>query len=649
MVDRIPEHDHLLRARPEGAVLREFARQARQSRLAGHTMLSKSRGAQAAIAALNQRVKDVQREFDTQRVGARQYVVDALGFGTHLTIQEALTEAIAGASAAAPTAVIYINPGTYVENLTADLSGSAITALNFVAEGVHGSASDLVFPNEVAPGPTFVASVVIQPEDSTTDTFTFTGDAGGSVFVGFQGVRIEGTLSVIDSGNFTAKIRLLDSMIAYTGTEPVFDDNHASAVADILLVRSLIDAPTATLFRSLLDYQLFGLSSRILIDKIDLSTHTGTANPANPMQGTTAAFETCHLEIRTAGFAGEYLFLLLLFGTLILPDNASGGVTFIDAKVLGNIAMIGLVIIDDEQVRTNRLIDLDGVVAAGVFPDFGTTGLITGVSIYGRGDIDSDSDPAVFTADATPEGTAIYIDDTVAQTLTIANNRIIGYAKGIECASVSSLGPGSIIGPNAFTLVTTPYTNVPTPYLYQWPLMKARVVLPRPVALIAVNAAHLPFVGVGPTDTTGIVGMTHIDSPIEITKVTYRHLGGGTAGGTVRIALYSEDGQTRFFNVTDAVGATAAGDRTVAVSQQVLPAGNYYIFYCRTTATAIPAILCYQTLSVGILAAPTGSEHRIEGALIITGGAAPTTFDPPSDIGAIDARTGLYRLDGVAS
>lgn len=648
MVDHTPRHDHLLRVRPAGELLRELSRQARQGRLAEHTMLSKSRGAQAAIAALDLRVADVQREFDAQKVGQRLYVVDANGFGTHLTIQEAANEAIAASAASAPTAVIYINPGTYVENITLDFSGSAMTALNFVAEGVHGSASDLVFPSEVAPGPTFVASVIIQPEDSTTETFTFTGDAAGEVFIGYQGIEIEGNLSVVDSGNFTAKIRLLDSMVDYTGSDAVFEDNHASAVADILLVRSLIDAPSANLFRSVQDYQLFGLSSRIVIDKIDLITHTGTANPANPMQGTTAAFNTCHLEIRTAGFAGEYAFLLLLSGTLVLPDNATGGVTFINGKVLGNLGLIGLVIIDDEQDRTNNLIELDGVAAAGAFPDFPTRGLITGVNCYGRGDIDESSDPAVFTPDATPEGTAIYIDDTVANVLNITNNRFIGYANGVECATVSSLGAGSIIGPNTFTLVTTPYTNISTPYLYQWPLMKARVVLPRPVAVINVNAAHLPFVGVAPTNISAIVGLTHIDSPIEITKVTYRHLGGGTAAATVRVALYSEDGQTRFFNVTDAVGAAAAGDRTVAVPQQVLPAGDYYIFFCQTV-TAIPPILCYQTLSVGILAAPTGSEYEIEGALIIAGGAAPTTFSPTGDIGAADARTGLYRLDGVAS
>ncbi|MCH8950426.1 MAG: hypothetical protein IIB87_08625, partial [Chloroflexi bacterium] len=89
-------------------------------------------------------------------------MVDANGFGTHLTIQEAVTEAVGAATTGDPTAVIFINPGIYRENITADLTGSDLKALSFVAEGVHGSASDLVFPSEIAAATEFVASVVIK-------------------------------------------------------------------------------------------------------------------------------------------------------------------------------------------------------------------------------------------------------------------------------------------------------------------------------------------------------------------------------------------------------------------------------------------------------------------------------------------------------
>ena len=211
---RIPAYDHLLAARPAGEVLRRLGRQTRGLRRSDRALLE-ARGSTAALTELERRVDEVGRKFDEQKVQQRKLVVDAFGFGTHLTIQAAATAAAQAATVADPTAVIYINPGTYVENVAVDLTGSDLTALSFVAEGIHAAASDLVFPSELAASE-FVTSVVVTPDDATVPTFTFTGDAAGSIFVGFQGVKIEGFLDIIDSGNFNAKIRLLDSIIGQT-------------------------------------------------------------------------------------------------------------------------------------------------------------------------------------------------------------------------------------------------------------------------------------------------------------------------------------------------------------------------------------------------------------------------------------------------
>ncbi len=624
MVIRKPNHDHLLRARPEGEVLRQMAKEGLRGRQADRNLINSTLQA-GVVRDLDARMVEAERKFDEQKVQQRRYVVDANGFGTHLTIQEAVTEALGAATTADPTAVIYLNPNIYQENVIVDVTGTDLTAITFVAEGAHGSATDLVFPTEIESDDEFITSVIIQPDDSTTATFTFVGGASKSdIYATFFGIRIDGNFAVADVDGFVAKMRFVDSFINYTGSAQVFEDLDSTITQDLLLLRSLIVANSAELFDSVAQIRIFGLNSRIEVDGIENTTHTGTAEAGDPFSGSIVAIQTCHLEIGNVGFAGEYLFFLLLSVTAMTPDIA-GGVQLLNGKVVGNIGLISLVVVDDTTARTVPLIAVDE-----------TQGLITACSLYGRNDI------------ASPSGTAIFVDDTTASTINIVHNRLIGYAIGVECASLVSLTDVSIIGPNSFIAVTANYSSIFKPALYQWPVIKANVLMPSPVAYTATTSAGSPVAGVLITNVSATVGLVTVEAPIEVDSISYRHSGGGAAGTIVRIAVYSDNGLL-LINETDAVGTAGAGQRNVAVSPiTVLEPGCYYFFACRTEATGGTFIIqCYNTFT--LFASPGASDYDIEGSLTVAGGVAPPIVNFTSITTPAEDRTPIFRLDGILS
>ena len=104
--------------------------------------------------------------------------------------------------------------------------------------------------------------------------------------------------------------------------------------------------------------------------------------------------------------------------------------------------------------------------------------------------------------------------------------------------------------------------------------------------------------------------------------------------------MYTEDGQDRVIDAIDQVG-TGTGSRTVDITDVWLWPGHYYIFVCVSSATGNGSTVnLMQSWNFGILG--TG-ERDIGGTLTVTGGEAPTTFDPnaittPSDDKALGCR-----------
>ncbi len=185
-----------------------------------------------------------------------------------------------------------------------------------------------------------------------------------------------------------------------------------------------------------------------------------------------------------------------------------------------------------------------------------------------------------------------------------------------------------------------PFWNDEDGDLYSAP-REAVVLTPQPV-----DGTGATITGGTLVTTSASVYLIHVPTPITVNVLSYNvGTGGSNADNVVRVALYSEDGQTRIINVTDAVG-TASGVRTISVTATVLAPGNYYIFICMSSGTVAGPAPTYLNTQ-GLFETGGASEPDLGGALTVTGGAAPATFDPTAVTTPTDSVCLATRLDGT--
>jgi hypothetical protein len=158
----------------------------------------------------------------------------------------------------------------------------------------------------------------------------------------------------------------------------------------------------------------------------------------------------------------------------------------------------------------------------------------------------------------------------------------------------------------------------------------------------------------------GRVGLSILRRSIHVGRVGVSEISGSTDNPReVRVAVYSLDGQTKHIDqvITVAV-AGGNGQRTATLSPVVfLPADYYYLFYCRNDAGASQMALhhCNHKTGTGAGAAelrdgPAGSQPDLYGSITISGGVAPSTFDPTAiTVPDADTRFGtpLIRFDSA--
>jgi hypothetical protein len=148
--------------------------------------------------------------------------------------------------------------------------------------------------------------------------------------------------------------------------------------------------------------------------------------------------------------------------------------------------------------------------------------------------------------------------------------------------------------------------------------------IPLPVEPIVGASAG---VALAANNTTAHLGVVYIPRPLTLDFIQYNVSGAsGGAPSVVRIALYTEDGQTQIFNVTDAVGANT-GIRTVAMTDVAIEAGNYILFICHSTYDTSGKLITRFTYDT-TLQTHVAAEPDLSGTLTIAGGAAPATIDP---------------------
>lgn len=112
---------------------------------------------------------------------------------------------------------------------------------------------------------------------------------------------------------------------------------------------------------------------------------------------------------------------------------------------------------------------------------------------------------------------------------------------------------------------------------------------------------------------------------ITVNKISFNVTAVGGAG-TVRIGVYSYDGQTRHIDVTSA-SISSGGVKTVSVSAVNLPAGNYFIIFAIQTGANL-TFTSWTALATVEALKDISSEPLLMGVLTVTAGALPSTFSP---------------------
>lgn len=175
----------------------------------------------------------------------------------------------------------------------------------------------------------------------------------------------------------------------------------------------------------------------------------------------------------------------------------------------------------------------------------------------------------------------------------------------------------------------------------------AITVIPQSVVPLDTASNSPTFIAsISGAPTVALVGQVIIPQSITVNKVTIKVQ--STDSDNSKLALYSQDGQTKYIDETFDTTSTAMVTNTLG-APVALSAGIYYVAYTCQDATGGPGMWSWDT-SWG-----TGSAYDVyvgvsgepiaEGYMTISSFTMPATFNPTSAITAGQGCTALFRLD----
>lgn len=145
------------------------------------------------------------------------------------------------------------------------------------------------------------------------------------------------------------------------------------------------------------------------------------------------------------------------------------------------------------------------------------------------------------------------------------------------------------------------------------------------------------------TNTRGYFYSIVLPFAITINKITIKSGGTVTTSGTIKIGVYSEDGQSKLIDVESPSIDTIDTVYTVSVSAVELPAGIYYVGVVSVDTANLQLVTVQNCYSLGN-ATPTGKpimEGYIDG---LTAGTLPSTITPAS-LTYTSQKSVVIRLD----
>ncbi len=140
-------------------------------------------------------------------------------------------------------------------------------------------------------------------------------------------------------------------------------------------------------------------------------------------------------------------------------------------------------------------------------------------------------------------------------------------------------------------------------------------------------------------NTTGYVGMFVIPAPITVNTI-HVYVSNYTASGTLKLGIYSEDGQVKYIDVTTST-ITAVGLKSITVPSVLLSRGTYYIVAVPTGTSNFDIRAAFSDADA-VMTNPTGKKV-VSGTLSVTAGTLPTTFTPTAITATQNAP--FFRLD----
>jgi len=145
-------------------------------------------------------------------------------------------------------------------------------------------------------------------------------------------------------------------------------------------------------------------------------------------------------------------------------------------------------------------------------------------------------------------------------------------------------------------------------------------------------------------NTTAYVGAFFLPSRITVAKLHF-YVSTYTATGTVKVGVYSSDGQTQEIAVTSST-ISGTGLVTLSVSSVALASGLHYLVSVPTGTTnvSVRSIAPQGSYNSDGFNNPS-SEPVAFGTMTVTAGTLPSTFNPVSGITAATQGLVLVRFD----
>lgn len=229
---------------------------------------------------------------------------------------------------------------------------------------------------------------------------------------------------------------------------------------------------------------------------------------------------------------------------------------------------------------------------------------------------------------------ASIVDDSIV-------NADVNSAAGIVDTKLATIATAGKVSGAALTLLA----NTPS----------AAGLIPGANTGVPLVTTAIPQPTIGPIGTEGLSGMSvlgntvahlcafHLPYRIVVNKISIECTSLSVAG-TVKLGIYSGDGQTQLIAVTTAT-ISGTGLITTTVGGVTLPAGIYYLVVLgiSTVSGDLRILLTNVFVSTSLLD-DVATKAVYQGVLTVTADTLPATFDPTA-LTATSNQAVIFRLD----